>query len=101
MSNIQTKAQQYLEILLATEIRVDLMTLFHKNPGIIDTSEGIARRIGLLKETVQPELEEIAKLGVIGKKKFGQQEVYFLNQARDAEIQQSIGEYLQSVRITR
>ncbi len=92
-----TKAQEYLDILLASEIRVDLMTLFHKNPGIMDTSEGIARRIGLLKEAVQTDLEEIAKLGVIGKKKFGAREIYFLNHSKDVEIQQSIGAYLQTM----
>lgn len=77
------------------------MTLFHKNPGIMDTSDGIARKIGLLKENVQPDLDEIAKIGIIGKKKFGNHEVYFLNQSRDAEVQQSIGVYLQSVQATQ
>jgi predicted transcriptional regulator len=98
MSISAANPQDYLDILLATEVRVDLMTLFHKNPGIMDTSEGIARRIGYLPEAVQTDLDEISKLGVITKRKMGQREIYFLNHARDKEVQDSIGSFLQSMK---
>jgi hypothetical protein len=87
-----------MDVLLASEMRADLMTLFHKNPGIMDTPEGIARRMGHLQEAIQPDLDEISKLGVITKKKLGDREIYFLNHSKDREVQESIGNYLQTMK---
>lgn len=94
----EVDGQKFLGILLASETRADLMTLFHKNPGIMDTPDGIARRLGLLPERIQSDLDEISKLGIITKKKLGNHEIYYLNHARDTEVQQSIGTYLQTVK---
>jgi predicted transcriptional regulator len=90
--------QKYLDILMGSETRVDLLTLFHKNPGIMDTQAGIARRLGLVSEAIQYDLDEISKLGIITKKKLGTSELFFLNRTRDRQIQQSIGSYLQTVK---
>ena len=90
--------QGYLDILLGSEVRVDLMTLFHKNPGIMDTIEGLARRIGYLPEAIRNDLEAILNLGVISKKKLGEHEIYSLNRARDDEVQSAIGDYLKNLK---
>jgi predicted transcriptional regulator len=90
--------QKYLDTLLASEIRADIVSLFRRNPGIMDTPDGIARRLGLVSEAILFDLEEISKLGIISKKKLGSFEFYFLNRARDGEVQQSIGSFLQTVK---
>jgi predicted transcriptional regulator len=76
------------------------MTMFHKNPGIMDTSDGIARRIGYHPEAIQMDLEEMSKMGIISKKSLGNREIYFLNHSKDKEVQQSIGGYLQAAKPT-
>jgi predicted transcriptional regulator len=92
-----SSAESYLDVILASEVRAELVALFHKNPGIIDTPEGIGRRIGLVSNAVAPDLEELAKLGVLSKKRYGNQNVFFLNKSKDSEIQQSIATYLQGM----
>lgn len=96
MSNVS--AEDYIAVLLGSEVRADLLTLFHRNPGIIDTAEGIGRRIGLVSEAIKSDLEELTKVGVLQKKKFGDREVFFLNQERDSEIQQVIGNHLRDMK---
>jgi hypothetical protein len=100
MTDAQVEAQKYLDIILSSEIRADLVSLFRKNPGIIDTPEGIARRMGYLPKVIQSDLDEITGLGVIGKKKLGNREIYFLNHDRDTEVQQTIGSFLQNLKPT-
>ena len=92
-----SSAENYLDVLLASEVRAELVALFHKNPGIMDTSEGIARRIGLVSGAVSPDLEELTKFGVLSKKRYGNHDVFYLNQSKDSEIQQSIATYLQGM----
>lgn len=76
---------------------MDLMTLFHKNPGIMDTIDGLARRIGYLPTAIGADLDAILSLGVITKKKLGDREIYSLNKAKDSEVQTAIGDYLKKL----
>jgi len=91
-------AERYLKVLLGSETRTDLVALFHRNPGLIDTAEGIGRRIGLVPGAVQSDLEELVATGMLTKKKFGTSEVFFLNHAKDREIQDSIAVHLQNLK---
>ncbi|MDA4130413.1 MAG: hypothetical protein OK457_06545 [Thaumarchaeota archaeon] len=93
-----SSAQKYLDVLLGSDVRADLVALFHRNPGLIDTAEGISRRIGQVHKAVQADLDELAVVGLLSKKKFGNQEVFYLNHAKDLEIQDSIATHLQSVK---
>jgi DNA-binding transcriptional ArsR family regulator len=90
--------QGFLDILLGSEARVDLMTLFHKNPGIMDTIDGLARRIGYVPDKIGADLDAILSLGVISKRKMGGREIYSLNKARDSEVQTVIGDYLKNLK---
>ncbi len=72
-----SSAQAYLDVLLDIEGRADLVSLFHRNTGLIDTEEGIGRRIGLTRNAVQSDLAELVGLGLIIKKKFGKNESVF------------------------
>jgi len=90
---------EILSTLLASEIRGDLLILFHKNPGLIDTVDGIARRIGRTTITVVSDLRELLQLGLLKQKRIGASEVVFLDRARDREILESVANHLQTVQI--
>ncbi len=95
-----TSGETYLDLLLGSEARADLVRLFHANPGIMDTADGIGRRIGLVAPAIKPDLEELANAGLLDKKKFGTHEVFFLNHQKDEEMKNSIATYLQNVKPT-
>jgi len=90
---------EILSTLLASEVRGDLLILFHKNPGLIDTVDGIARRIGRTTITVISDLRELLLLGILRQKRIGTSEVVFLDRARDREILELVANHLKTVQI--
>lgn len=87
-----------LNSLLSSEVKGDLLVLFHKNPGLIDTIKGVARRIGRRANTIEQEVKDLIDLGVLGTKRIGTSEVIFLDRARDKEIQEIIANYLKNLK---
>jgi len=90
---------EILSTLLASEVRGDLLILFHKNPGLIDTVDGIARRIGRTTISVISDLRELLQLGLLKQRRIGASEVVFLDRARDREILESVANHLKTVQI--
>ena len=83
---------------MANETRADLVTLFRKNPGLIDSLEGVARRIGRSQSAIQQDIAELVKLGVLKQRKMGANEVISIDRNRDKEIQNEVGEFLQGLK---
>ena len=90
-----------LSRLLSSEVKGDLLVLFHKNPGLIDTMDGVARRIGRTTNVIESDIKDLMDLGLLGAKRIGKYEVVFLNHVEDKEIQEIIANYLQSLKISR
>lgn len=90
-------AEQILSTLLASEVRGDLLVLFHRNPGLIDTIEGVARRIGRTPASIQSDVRELIKLGVLKEKKVGGADVIILDRARDREILESVADRIRNM----
>lgn len=89
-------AGQILVRLLASEIRGDLLVLFHRNPGLIDTIDGVARRIGRTAILIEPDLKDLVDLGVLKAKKLGKSEVFLLDREKDREILESIATHVKN-----
>jgi predicted transcriptional regulator len=90
---------EVLSTLLASEVRGDLLVLFHRNPGLIDTVDGVARRVGRTTIAVISDVRELLQLGVLRQKRIGNSEVVFLDRARDQELLESVANHLKTVRI--
>jgi hypothetical protein len=90
---------EILSTLLGSEVRGDLLVLFHRNPGLIDTVDGVARRIGRTTVSVISEVRELLQLGVLKQKRIGTSEVVFLDRAKDREILDSVANHLKTLRV--
>ena len=90
---------EILSTLLASEVRGDLLVLFHRNPGLIDTVDGVARRIGRTTVAVISDVRELLVLGILRQKRIGTSEVVFLDRAKDRELLESVANHLKTVRI--
>jgi hypothetical protein len=88
-----------LSTLLGSEVRGDLLVLFHRNPGLIDTVDGVARRIGRTTVAVISEVRELLQLGVLRQQRIGNSEVVFLDRAKDRELLESVANHLKTLRI--
>jgi len=60
----------------------DLARFFIRNPGIIDTAEGVGRRLGLSGPAILSELEELVHIGLLAKKELGGHELFLINRAK-------------------
>jgi len=78
------------EKLIGTEIKAELLRLFHMNPGILDTVESIARRIGRMPKDVETEIGTLVELGVLRKERFGNLDVVSLDTRKDKEVQKKL-----------
>ena len=86
--------ENLLNRLLSSGTKAELLVLFHRNPGLIDTVEGIARRMGKKGHAIESDVSELAKDSILQKKRVGNSDVYFLNREKDKEAQKDIANYI-------
>ena len=92
--------EEILSTLLGSEVRGDLLVLFHRNPGLVDTVDGVARRIGRTTVQVVSEVKELLLLGLLKQKRIGASEVVYLDRERDRAILESVANHLRSVNVS-
>jgi len=95
----KVSGSEILSTLLGSEVRGDLLVLFHKNPGLIDTVDGVARRIGRTTIAVISDVRELLVLGILKQKRIGASEVVYLDRAKDQELLDSVANHLKTVKI--
>lgn len=91
--------ENVLSKLLASEVRGELLSLFHRNPGLIDTIEGIARRIGRTPGLIEADLRALVELGVLTRKKMGSSEVIRLDRLKDKEVLDSVANQISLIEL--
>jgi hypothetical protein len=92
------KGNSLLNRLLSSDAKGELLALFHKNPGLVDTRNGVAYRIGKTVDTIGIDIEDFVDLGLLNAKLIDGYEVIYLNHARDKEIQTIITNYIKSLK---
>ena len=101
MSTCRAKACQVREIkmsqtesvvgkLLSSGLKGDLVVMFRKNPGLMDTREGVARRLGATTSSIAKEISDLVQMGFLKERKFGKHVVIYLDVAKDRIIQESV-----------
>jgi hypothetical protein len=76
--------------ILSSVTTVELMKLFQKNPNLIDTMEGVAKRIGQTAMQVENDVDKLVDLGVLVKIPSGKTTVLVLDKKRAHEIDTKI-----------
>jgi predicted transcriptional regulator len=89
-----TEGERLLQRLFSSEIKADLLTLFHEDRGLGDSVEGLARRIRRTPNEIAQDLEDLLDLGVLKTKRLDDLDMIVLNSARDNEIQRIIANEL-------
>ena len=76
--------------LLATETKAELLGPFHRNPGLVDTVDAIARRIGRTGPQNSRRRESLRGARALRARKVGTLKAMMLSHQRDREIQNSL-----------
>ena len=85
-----------MNILLSSETKIELLSLFHNNPSLMDTVEGIAIRIGRTGASIQEDVESLEKIGILRKKFVGHSSVFLLETRMDQGISDLLAQYFES-----
>jgi hypothetical protein len=85
--------KEILGVLFGSEARVDLVSLFRKNPGLVDSIDGVARRMGRNASVIQSDVAELMKLGILRGVNIGGKQVLSLDRLKDSEIQRIVDEF--------
>ena len=89
-----TAGKKLLQRLLSSDIKADLLTLFHRDPSLGDSVEGLACRIGRTPNEFEKDIEDLLDLGVLRRKRLDNLDVIVLDSVRDNEIQRIIANEL-------
>ncbi len=76
-----------LNTLTESVTMMDLAMLFRENPGLIDTENGIASRIGLTSEKIREEIRKLVAINLLTSTSMGEKMYYRWNPIRDQELQ--------------
>jgi len=96
-----TAENRLFEMLISTEVKGDLLVLFHKNPGLIDTYDGVARRIGRIAKSIEADVRDLVTLGILTARQIGSREVLLFDRSRDHETQETIVNQLKTLKTGR
>ncbi len=90
--------KRLFESMLSSEVKGDLLVLFHKNPGLIDSLDGVARRIGRVGTAIQADILDMVNVRILGARQLGAREIIFLDRSGDKAAQEAITEYLKNLK---
>jgi hypothetical protein len=86
--------RQLLDRLLSSEVKADLLALFHSNPRLVDSIEGVARRIGRTASEIEADVKDLIDLGVLVKERFGKLDAVSFDTNINKQIQEIISNQL-------
>jgi molybdate transport system regulatory protein len=92
MCMIESEESKVWAKFLSSEIKLELLGLFHTNPRLTTTSEEIAKQISRTRDEIQPDLNDLLEIGVI--KKIDNLGSLCLDEDKDGEVQAQIIRYL-------
>lgn len=79
------RPKKLFERLLDSEVKAELLALFHTNPGLSDSIEGIAKRLGRSAEEIRSDLRDLVEIGLLNVV-----ELFSYNPKRGAEIERQL-----------
>lgn len=85
-----SSSSEILNTILSSVMTIELMKLFQKNPNLIDTVEGVAKRIGASASQVENDISKLVDLGILVKIPSGKSTVLVLDKKRAREIDSKI-----------
>lgn len=92
MPNKATKGnlKKLLELWVDSTLKVQVVVFFHNNPGIIETVEGLARRLGTNAENLRKEIAGHVAIGVLREEKCDGLTLLMYDRRKERDVQRYI-----------
>ena len=88
-----TKLAEGVEVaqkLLGSDAKLEILALFHQNPGLVDRIDGVGRRIGRDVDEIEAEVKDLIDIGVLHTENVESSQIIYYDQRNDAKIQKEI-----------
>ncbi|MEM2885134.1 MAG: ATPase domain-containing protein, partial [Thermoproteota archaeon] len=85
LTRIAGQRIRLIEKLIGSEVKAELLILFHSNPELVASLDDLAQRMGRPSKEIRKEIDEFVRIGLIN-----ENPVYSLNRERDRQIQEAI-----------
>jgi predicted transcriptional regulator len=76
--------------LLGSDVKLEILALFHKNPELVDRIDGVSRRIGRDPGEIEAEVKDLVEIGVLHVETQQNSKVIYYDQKNQAEIENEI-----------
>jgi hypothetical protein len=76
----------------STDLKVQLILFYHNNPGLVETVEGLARRMGVTTDALRAPIQDQVRLGVLRERSAGGQTILVYDAAQASRLQANIEE---------
>lgn len=86
-----------MELWVATDLKVQVLVFYHDNPGVLETLEGLALRLGTSVEALRKEIAGHLALGLIQEKKAGAHTILVFDRKRESEVQRAIEQHFRDL----
>jgi predicted transcriptional regulator len=86
------RSEEVLKRVVRSPVTVALVRFLHRNPGLLDSAEGLAAWIGREPAEVEKALEELARLGLVEPLAGARRTLY--GYTRDENLLEAVGKWL-------
>ncbi|MGQ9531398.1 MAG: hypothetical protein ACUVTQ_01145 [Desulfotomaculales bacterium] len=86
------RSEEVLKRVLRSSVTVALVRFLHRNPGLLDSAEGLAAWIGRGPTEVEKALEELARFGLVEPLAGARRTLY--GYTRDENLLEAVGKWL-------
>ena len=78
------------EKLLGSDVKLEILALFHKNPGLVDRIDAVGRRIGRNASEIEGDVKDLVDIGILHTETTLDSNVIYYDRKNDAEIEKQI-----------
>lgn len=79
-----------MDLWVASDLKIQSLMFFHENPGVIETLEGLAKRLGTNVDGLRKEIADHIALGIIREQKSGGYTLLVFDRRREGDVQEAI-----------
>lgn len=88
--------QKLFEVWVDSELKAQIIVFYNLNPGVIETMEGLARRLGLNPEALRVAVDDHVRLGLLTERVVGGKTVLVFNRDRRQALQELLTKAIQN-----
>ncbi len=79
--------RKVFEVWMDSEMKAMITVFFHRNPGVVETMEGLARRLGTTPEALKEHVQSHLELGLLRERKIGEKTVLVFDAQGQADFE--------------